>query len=145
MRVPQKHEKLFSTLITSLGMGFILSLAFTLIFPRDDGFFLQFGKSFLMGTGIAFPTTLFVGFVAEWVANTLPEKYKQPVSGLMVLFGIGGFVSLVFTIMLSGIDDDFFVRWRGSFLLAVSISFPTFLLVVGPISRKIVSRIVEGE
>ena len=144
MRIQKKHEQLISTLITSLGMGFFMSLAFTLIFTSlNDGFFLQWGKSFILGTSIAFPTTLVVTSIAEKITNTLAEKYQQSVYGMIMLFGIGSFVSLIFTMILTGLNDSFFLRWAHSFILAISIALPTVLLVVRPITRKLVNILIQ--
>jgi len=72
----------------------------------------------------------------------ISKKYEPFIFTLIMSFGLGLFISLIFVMMLTGLEDGFFLRWIKSFGMVFSIAFPTSL-VFGPIARKLTSSIVE--
>ena len=74
----------------------------------------------------------------------LPKKYKPFIFTLIMSASLGLFISLIFVIILTGVNDGFFLRWAKSFAMAFIIAFPTSL-IFGPIAQKIVNKIVEDE
>ena len=56
--------------------------------------------------------------------------------------GLGLFISLIFVMLLTGLEDGFIFRWLKSFGMAFAIAFPTSL-IFGPIAKELTSKIVE--
>ena len=72
----------------------------------------------------------------------LPNKYRPFIFTLIMSLSLGLFISLIFVMILTGLEDGFFLRWAKYFGMAISIAFPTSL-VFGPVAQKITNMIVE--
>ncbi len=74
----------------------------------------------------------------------LPKKYTQIIFTLIMSMSLGLFISLIFVMILTGLDDGFFLRWAKSFAMAFTIAFPTSL-VFGPVAQKLTNMMVEDD
>ena len=71
------------------------------------------------------------------------KKYYNFLFTLIMGFGMSLLMTLIITFINTGMDDHFFNR----FLKAWSISFPiaiTAILIVAPITRKLVDKITKS-
>lgn len=57
---------------------------------------------------------------------------------------LGLFISLIFVMILTGLEDGFFLRWARSFGMAFTIAFPTSL-AFGPIAQKLTNMLIEDD
>ena len=71
----------------------------------------------------------------------LPNKYRPFIFTLIMSLSLGLFISLIFVMILTGLEDGFFLRWAKSFAVAFVIAFPTSL-VFRPIAQKLTGMIV---
>ncbi len=72
----------------------------------------------------------------------ISKKYEPFIFTLIMSFGLGLFISLIFVMILTGLEDGFIFRWIKSFGMAFAIAFPTSL-VFGPIAKKLTMLIIE--
>ncbi|WP_187428587.1 hypothetical protein ROLI_042920 [Roseobacter fucihabitans] len=74
----------------------------------------------------------------------LPARYQHFVFGF-ILSGLMSFiVSGIATYRSLGLIDNFFIVWISNWLPSWSIAYPT-LLIVSPLARRIVSKLVRAE
>ena len=74
----------------------------------------------------------------------IPARYSHILFGL-ILSGLMSFlVSCIATLRAIGLDDGFMGTWMLSWLSSWAVAFPT-VLVVAPITRRIVARLVRRE
>lgn len=74
----------------------------------------------------------------------IPARYQQYVFGF-ILSGLMSFmVSGIATYRSLGMIDGFFLVWITNWLPSWTVAYPT-LLVVSPITRRIVSKLVRAE
>lgn len=78
------------------------------------------------------------------MAKMIPARYEHFVFGL-VLSGLMSFmVSGIATFRSLGMIDGFAVLWITNWLPSWIVAFPT-LLVVSPVARRLVSKLVRAE
>ncbi|MEM7521297.1 MAG: DUF2798 domain-containing protein [Pseudomonadota bacterium] len=74
----------------------------------------------------------------------IPARFAPIVFGL-ILSGLMSFlVSGISTMRAMGLPEGFFGLWIGAWLPSWMVAFPT-VLVVAPIARRLVAKIVRGE
>ncbi|WP_298969016.1 DUF2798 domain-containing protein [uncultured Roseobacter sp.] len=74
----------------------------------------------------------------------IPAKYQHFVFGF-ILSGLMSFmVSGIATFRTAGLIDGFLMLWITNWLPSWSVAFPT-LLLVSPIARRIVAKLVRAE
>lgn len=70
----------------------------------------------------------------------IPARYAPILFGLILSGLMSCIVSGIATLRAIGMTPDLFQTWFGSWLTAWAVGFPT-VLVVGPITRRIVARL----
>ncbi|WP_299401695.1 DUF2798 domain-containing protein [uncultured Roseobacter sp.] len=74
----------------------------------------------------------------------IPAKYQHFVFGF-ILSGLMSFmVSGIATFRTAGLIDGFLMLWITNWLPSWSVAFPT-LLLVSPIARRIVAKLIRAE
>ena len=72
----------------------------------------------------------------------LQHKYKPFIFTMIMSASLGLLISLIFVLLITGLNEGFFLRWAKSFTLAFVIAFPSSL-TLAPLIQKLTSRIVE--
>lgn len=71
----KKSETILFTVIMAIGMGFFMSLFFTVIYTGiDDGFLFRWLNSFLLGTLVAFPSSIIMTPIARKTVEHISKK-----------------------------------------------------------------------
>ncbi|RUT78978.1 DUF2798 domain-containing protein [Ancylomarina longa] len=69
------------------------------------------------------------------------KKYETIIFTLIMSLSLGLFISLIVVTILTGVENEFLLRWAKSFGMAFSIAFPTSLVLVS-IAKKLTDKIV---
>lgn len=72
----------------------------------------------------------------------IPAKYAHILFGFILSGLMSGMVSAIATIRVLGVNADLPLNWVGSWLPSWAIAFPA-VLVVAPLTRKLVSKLVR--
>jgi hypothetical protein len=71
----------------------------------------------------------------------IPARYQHVVFGLLMSFMMSGFMSAIITFINLGWVTGFLLIWLKAWVLAFIVAFPA-IVMLGPLVRKIVSRVV---
>lgn len=74
----------------------------------------------------------------------IPRKFAPALFGFVLSGLMSLLVSGIATIRIVGIDASFVASWTGAWLSAWAVAFPA-VLVVAPLSRRLVERLVASE
>ena len=72
----------------------------------------------------------------------IPARFAPVVFGLILSGLMSCFVSGLSTFRSLGLVDHFFLQWMGNWAASWALAFPT-VLVIAPITRRIVGRLVK--
>lgn len=72
----------------------------------------------------------------------IPARFAPIVFGLILSGLMSCFVSGLSTFRSLGLVDHFFLQWMGNWAASWALAFPT-VLVIAPITRRIVARLVR--
>lgn len=74
----------------------------------------------------------------------IPPRYSPILFGLILSGLMSSMVSGVATLRILGVSEGFFSAWFSAWSFSWAVAFPA-VLIVGPITRRMVARMVRAE